>query len=186
MSADKKNLRAMRFAAIDALSAEYIASSDAGILENLVSLPEFVRARTIFTYYSIGREPDTHRLIERALRLGKRVALPVSLPRGVMKAVECRDVTALVPGRNNIPEPADTGPETAREELDFIVVPAVSYSRAGYRLGYGGGYYDRFLAGGAVFTAGLAREELLLDNVPVEAHDASVSCLVTETCVRRF
>jgi 5-formyltetrahydrofolate cyclo-ligase len=183
---DKKNLRALRFAAIGALSADYVAKSDAGILANLISLPEFVRAGTIFAYYSVNREPDTRGIIDYALGAGKRVVLPVSLSGGIMKAVEIWDTASLVPGFGGIPEPADTGPEIRREELDFIIVPAVSYSRDGYRLGYGGGYYDRFLPGISAFAAGLAREELLLDAVPVEKHDAAVACLVTEAYVRRF
>ena len=61
-----------------------------------------------------------------------------------------------------------------------MLVPAVCYDRRGYRLGFGGGYYDRWLEGFSGVTAGLCREAVLQDEVPIEAHDARVDILLTE------
>jgi 5-formyltetrahydrofolate cyclo-ligase len=70
--------------------------------------------------------------------------------------------------------------------LDFIIVPALTYDREGYRLGVGGGYYDRFLLRTNAFTAGVARERIMRDMLIHEAHDIPVKCVVTEKNAARF
>jgi 5-formyltetrahydrofolate cyclo-ligase len=86
----------------------------------------------------------------------------------------------------NIPAPPDTAPIIAPEELDLVIVPALAYDSAGYRLGYGGGYYDRYLHDIPAFTVGLARERLIVGELPTEQHDIAVKCVVTEDAVRNF
>jgi 5-formyltetrahydrofolate cyclo-ligase len=85
-----------------------------------------------------------------------------------------------------IPEPDDAAPRLEPCPGDLILVPALTFDRNGYRLGQGGGYYDRFLSAHDLFSVGLARDVLLLDDVPRESHDQCVSCLVTESCILRF
>jgi 5-formyltetrahydrofolate cyclo-ligase len=64
--------------------------------------------------------------------------------------------------------------------LELIIVPALTYDRMGYRLGYGGGYYDRYLLNIPAFTVGMARERLVRDALPRESHDVAMKCLATE------
>ncbi|MDR3209571.1 MAG: 5-formyltetrahydrofolate cyclo-ligase [Oscillospiraceae bacterium] len=183
---DKGALRETLRIRVDALAPEYAAESDAGIFRRLIALPEFEAARVIFAYVSVGREPDTRRLIDYALERGKTVAVPESLPRGVMSARRLTSLGALVPGRYGIPAPPEGAEEIPPGALELVIVPAMTFDVDGYRLGYGGGYYDRYLPRTDAFTAGLARETLLLAAVPREAHDARVSALVTEARARRF
>jgi 5-formyltetrahydrofolate cyclo-ligase len=82
----KKQARSEIRAAMRSLNEDYIADSNKGIFENLSSLPEFQDAKVVFAFYSIGAEPDTHRFIELALKMGKTVALPRCYGKGIMDA----------------------------------------------------------------------------------------------------
>ena len=90
----------------------------------------------------------------------------------------------LVPASFGILEPPADAPLLARPDIDLALVPAVCYDRRGFRLGFGGGYYDRWLSGFSGFTVGLCRDCVLQDRVPTEDHDCRVDLLLTET--RRF
>jgi len=165
---------------IAALQDVYISDSDKGLFLRVVSLEEFAAARNIMIYYSVKREPATHEIAEAALSMGKTVAFPLCCRGGIMHAHVVQSLDDLRPAMLGIPAPPDTSPVIAQEELDLVVVPALTYDRNGYRIGYGGGYYDRYLRGISAFTVGLARERLLRDELPREAHDIAVKCVVTE------
>jgi 5-formyltetrahydrofolate cyclo-ligase len=186
IATEKSEARARIRAEISALSAEYLAESDEGIRENLIALPEFQRAGNILFYFSIGREPDTRGLLRRALDLGKTVALPVTTADGSMTARAVTDVSDLAVRNLGIPEPDESRPPLEPGELDMIIVPAVAFDRGGYRLGRGGGYYDRYLARSRAVSVGLARAKLLQEGVPRETHDLPVNFVVTETGVFRI
>ena len=176
---DKKAFRKAVLQEIEELSEEYIKASDKGIFENIAALPEFVAAKTIFAYISEKREPDTVRIIRKALEMGKTVALPVSYDGGHMEPRVIKSLDELVTGKFGIPAPQEDAPVLSVEEIDLIIVPAVTFGKDGYRLGRGGGYYDRFLEKFRGFSVGLGREKLVRE-VPTESHDMPVDCLVTE------
>ena len=183
---EKKRLRGELMKREAGLPADYMDASNAGIARNLISLPEFKAARKIMFFYSVWNEPDTIRIMERAFELGKTVALPETLAAGVMKARVIKRLDELVPAVFNIPAPTADMPELQPRELDFILVPSVAYDREGYRLGHGGGYYDRFLLRTDAFKCGIAREQMLMGMAPRGKHDVAVDCLVTENTVFRF
>ena len=182
----KKAARRLLRAQIAALDEKELEKSDDAIYNNLSVLPELQAARRVFLYLSVRREVDTRRLIRSLLSEGKTVALPVSLPEGRMFFAEYRPGSLTDGSVVPIPEPDADAPRLEPEDGDLILVPALTFDRKGYRRGQGGGYYDRFLSAHALFSVGLARDALLLEEVPREAHDCSVNCLVTETCVLRF
>jgi len=171
---------------IAALDEKELEKSDEAIYNKLSVLPELREHDTIFLYYSVGHEVDTHRLLRFLLKLGKTAALPVSFPEGEMVFAryqpEDMQEGTVVP----IPEPDASAPRIEPRDGDVIVVPGLSFDREGYRLGQGGGYYDRFLKSHHMYSIGLGREQLLLEAVPREEHDCGVCCLVTEEAVRRF
>ena len=163
------------------LSLAYLADSDRGILKNVLSLPEFQNAPRIFLYISFGREPDTHALISACEQLGKPVAAPTNLRGGHMDfAFLTRSLAELPAGVYGIPQPAPDAPSATPEKDDLVIVPGLCFDESFYRLGRGGGYYDRFLSSCSAFKVGLCREALLMKTVPTEAHDERVDCLVTE------
>ena len=166
---------------IAALPEEYVYSSDEGIYRQVMSLDEFVSARNIFIYYSVNKEPDTHRIMSAALAMGKTVALPYCYDCGVMEARIVQSPDILCPAMLKIPAPPETSPIIALKDLDLVIAPALACDLDGYRLGYGGGYYDRYLANSSVFTIGLARERLVKDRLPRQPHDIALNCIVTES-----
>ena len=182
----KKAARRALRAQIAALDEKELEKSDEAIYNNLSVLPELQAARRVFLYLSIRREVDTRRLIRSLLAEGKTVALPVSLPEGQMFFAEYRPGSLTDGSVVPIPEPDVEAPRLEPEDGELILVPALTFDLKGFRLGQGGGYYDRFLSAHALFSVGLARDALLLEEVPREDHDCGVSCLVTESRVLRF
>lgn len=175
MSAEKAALRLEIRAAIAALSERYIHDSDAGILKLLLSLPELNRG-IVFTYCSMGRECDTRTLIDGVLNRGGSVALPVSRAGGAMDFI--RHSGELKTGFLGISEPQNGEPLLPQAE-DIMLVPALCCDTEGFRLGRGGGYYDRYLSEHACFSVCLCREQLL-KKVPREWNDFPVRAVITE------
>ena len=108
------------------------------------------------------------------------MALPRCLPHRGMEARLIRGREGLVPGAFRIPEPGEDCPVAARDEIDVILVPNLCCDREGYRLGHGGGYYDRYLAGYRGFTVAFCPRFLLLDRVPRDERDVPVRLVLTD------
>ncbi len=177
---DKVALRKKVRADIRNMDQDYRKISDEGIFNNLISLAEYKKAENIFAYFSVKGEADTIAFIRRAMDDGKNVYLPIVLGEGIM--VFAKPEGELVDGDlYGIPEPTENSERREPSDSDIIIVPALCFDRNCYRLGQGGGYYDRYLEKhGKVFTVGLCREKLLMDEVPRESHDFGVDCVVTE------
>ena len=168
------------------ISDDYIRMSNEGIFKNVISMPEYQNSGNVFAYLSVGYEADTRKIIEHALENGKKVALPLIVSDGIMEARVISSLTELESGRFDIPAPTADSEILYPNELDMIIVPAAAFDLEGRRLGKGGGYYDRYLAGTKAFTVGLAREEMLLEEIPMEEHDINVKCVVTEKRIARL
>jgi 5-formyltetrahydrofolate cyclo-ligase len=182
----KKAARRAIRAQIASLDEKELEKSDEAIYNNLSVLPELQSARRVFLYWSVRREVDTHLLLKSLLEQGKTAALPVSLSDGQMFFAQYRPGSLTDGSVVPIPEPDGDAPRLEPEAGDLILVPALTFDLNGFRLGQGGGYYDRFLSAHDLFSVGLARDRLLLEEVPREAHDCAVRCLVTESRVLRF
>ena len=182
----KNELRMYAHDTISALPDEYFSESDNRLFHLTTSLSEFTNARNIMLYFSVKREPNTHGIAEAALMAGKTVAFPYCFRGGIMQARTVRSLDELQPAMFGIPAPAVTAPVIRREELDLIIVPALVFDKGGYRIGSGGGYYDRYLPGIRAFTVGLGRERLFTDELPREPHDIAVDCVVTEYGLRKW
>lgn len=154
--------------------------SDGALIAQFTQLPQLQKAETVLLFYGVGQEPGTAGLIERLLGEGKRVCLPRCLKDGIMEARQIRSLEELSPGALHIPEPGEAAPLVPREEIDLILAPALCCDLEGYRLGQGGGYYDRYLDGYQGVTVSLCREEFLQSMLPREAHDKPVTLVLTE------
>lgn len=180
----KRDLRTAILARRLALTPAEVARKSAVIQGKLWQLPAFRTARVLMAYVACRNEVETEKLIRNALLEGKRVVLPVTDVRRKMICARLisRYPEDLVTGPFGIPEPGAFCPLVAREELDLVLVPGVAYDVKGYRLGYGGGYYDRFLPGlrpNAV-TVGLAYDFQVVSTIYPEAHDWPVTFVITE------
>jgi len=152
---------------------------------------ELNRPLTVFIYASFRDEPDTSVLMNNCWRQGDRVLVPKVAGAGRFALHELKDAGELLPGAWGIPEPAEhtrIWPESRWQEIDLVVVPGLAYDRTGGRIGFGGGFYDRFMdvllrseSGGAgAMVAALAfQEQILTDCIPMEPHDFRVDLLFT-------
>ena len=178
---EKGELRRRVRERLAALTPEELVRSDDALFTRFLALPQVKEAKTVFAFQGIpAREPDTARLIGELIRRGKTVGLPRMLPERRMEVRRYAPDRPLVKASFGILEPGEDCPLLPREEIGLALVPALCYDRRGYRLGFGGGYYDRWLEGFSGVKIGLCRGVVLQDRVPVEAHDARADLLVTE------
>ncbi len=174
----------LRKAVLQKRTAIYSPEINGLIVDRLSVWLGYRQARTVMLVASFDTEIDTRRLIRTALLEGKRVALPVCKAKGRrMAPTVIRDVGRdLEKGCYGIMEPSARCPVIADPEtIDLILVPGMAFNEQGYRLGYGGGYYDRFLKDlHHPVTVGLAREAFIRPDIPVEPHDLPVQWVMTE------
>ena len=175
----KALMRAQKKEELRRLEQSYIEKSDAAIAQKLSELPEYKNAKTVFAYYSVGREVSTHALIRAAVQSGRRVALPVCGAGGHMHFRLADDLDGLAPGKFGIPEPVKGDAVTPGED-DIIIVPALCCDKYNNRLGRGAGYYDRYLAEHPCFSVCLCRARLLENRIPTESTDARVSAVISD------
>ena len=176
----KKQLRSAIRAQMKSLSPQVCREEDEVLFARFLALPQVEGAGTILIYHGMGAEPDTARLIAPLLARGKRVALPRCLPGREMEARSVTGAEQLVRHRFGMLEPGEDCPAVDRGALDLILVPGLAFDRQCRRLGQGGGFYDRWLAGFSGFTAALCRAPLLLERLPAEGHDLPVALVLTE------
>ena len=179
---EKKELRRRVRAQERELSPRYKGQSAAAIAALVCALPDYRDADTVFCFMGTAREIDTRPILNDALTRGKRLCLPLCAAEpGIMELRAVESLDRLVQGAYGILEPAAECPRLMPDEVDFAVLPCLSCSRAGHRLGKGGGYYDRFLAAYRGSAVLLCREQLLREDIPVEPHDMPVPWVVTES-----
>lgn len=166
-----------------ALSKEERARADLRIASRLLELPEVVRADCVFTYLSFGSEVDTRFVITRCWEMGKRVCLPRCAAGYTLTWHAVDGLDHLVRSRFGMEEPAAGAPQAqpAGSVYSVALVPGLAFDRRGFRLGYGGGYYDRFLPAFSGVSIGLCRSDLLSDELPsLSEYDYPVDLVVTD------
>jgi len=148
--------------------------------------PDVLNSKTVLFYASFQGEVDTFGLMREAIKAGKQIALPVVDVQH--KEIIPKLVTSLEDdlayGPYHIQQPqGDKIREINLPEIDLVVVPGVAFDRRGFRLGRGAGYYDRFLKNlpQGIPLIGLAFDFQILDSLPVEPHDLSVTRVVTNS-----
>ncbi len=177
---DKKEARALIRARLKQTPAQELAEADQLIRQRLLGLDAYQKAGTVFCYVSFGQELDTRPLLQAILADGKRLAAPLILGPGLMEAREILDLSQLEPGAFGISTPPETAPAIPQEELELALVPGLAFDQGRWRLGRGGGYYDRWLAAYSGISLGLAREIQMLDGLPHDEWDCRVQLLLTE------
>ncbi len=161
---------------------------DTAVLSKLVALPEYRNAKLVLTYVSTAIEVDTHALICRALSDGKRVAVPYCVPGKIeMLFCEITSLSDLAPGSFGVLEP-DPEKQIVLDSFpnSVCILPGLAFDLCGYRLGYGKGYYDRFLSRYHGKNVGVCYNACLKPVLPHGRYDKMVSVLVTEKFVKRF
>ena len=180
---DKKQIRNQILSLRKSLAAEDRRQSFEGIRQSILTWPLFQRSRTLMIYLSMPDEVPTDPLIELSISEGKCVCVPMlESAYGVMSAAQIHSLAALTVGKFGLRTPDPEHVErVSPAAIDLVLVPAVAFDRSGNRLGFGSGYYDRFLpqAAKAVFL-GLAWECQITEEIPYEPHDVKMHYLLTE------
>lgn len=181
VTAEKAALRRRILAQLAGLSPAERERSDAMLFERFLQLPQVQDSRRLLLFLGVpGREPDTARLLPRLLASGYQLALPRMLPEHGMEFRRYDPDRPLVQARFGIREPGEDCPLVPKGWGEVILVPGAAFDREGCRLGFGGGYYDRWLPGFPGFRVGLCREAVLQDRLPQEPHDCRVDRVLTE------
>ncbi|NPV26121.1 MAG: 5-formyltetrahydrofolate cyclo-ligase [Firmicutes bacterium] len=173
------------------LTPQTVEEKSEVIIHRLIDLPEFQSAQAVMTYVSFRHEVSTELLIKQALARGKKVFVPVTdweqkrlVPSRLLNYPD-----DLTEARYGLREPKkDRRRPGDPDEIDLVVVPAVAFDRQGYRLGYGAGFYDRFLANlkASTLVIGLSFAQQLVATVCPEAHDRPVTMIITEEGILDF
>ena len=181
----KALMRAQFKAVREGLSVGERCAIDEAIARNVAALPEFAAADGVFTYLSFGAEVDTRELIQRAWEAGKTVCLPRVVPSTrEMRWYAVESFDGLVRSSFGVEEPPDDPSREVRPAVfacPVALVPGLAFDREGFRLGYGGGFYDTFLPAFPGTSIGLIRACQLVDRLSVrDIHDAPVNIVALE------
>ena len=174
---DKKELRASIRARKRAMTEEEICSRSEALGRLFIESEAYKTAKTIYGYLPYNQEVRTVPMLEQALRDGKRVAVPKCYGEE-MRFIFMEDLTKVEKGYANIPEPIADGP-VADDDTALVLMPGLAFDPQGHRIGYGGGFYDKFLAAEPNHpTLALCYEFQLLPELKTEEHDIPVDTVL--------
>ncbi|WP_445490426.1 5-formyltetrahydrofolate cyclo-ligase [Niallia sp. 03133] len=182
MKQEKNNVREQIKKELLSIKKEEHKRLSQQIAENLYHDSSFKQAKSIGITISNYPEVDTNAIIHTCWQLGKSVSVPKCLPKTkemVFRKLESFDQLEKV--YSNLFEPIEQKTEaTEHNEIDLLVVPGLGFMTNGYRIGFGGGYYDRYLTKYQGMTISLAFQKQLMRNLPMESHDQPVCKIITE------
>ena len=176
-SPEKAALRKHLLEKRDSTSFDLMEIHSKKIISKLMKTKVISEAKSIGCYYSIGSEVQTVELITHLLEEKKIVSLP-RISNGMMIFRKIEDLTKLEKGEFDIPEPKDNAP--IQEKHDVILVPCVGLDGEGNRIGYGQGFYDKYLEGNSAIKIALSYSKQIVKSVPVTDEDIRMDWIITE------
>jgi 5-formyltetrahydrofolate cyclo-ligase len=189
LAAEKNQLREFMLHKRNRISIRQVYEKSKRIQHNVVNSRQFLIAETVGVYFPLGSEVRTEEIIKVAISSGKKLALPKVESRG-MKFYQINDrpfkLNNLVIGRFGIREPIKKGEDIVK--IDLLIVPGIVFDSQGSRIGYGRGYFDRFIGGAKVsFSLGLAYQfQLVSYRLPQSHVDQKINGLSIETGILYF
>jgi 5-formyltetrahydrofolate cyclo-ligase len=181
----KQHLRKQFLELRSSLSESEYEEKCSSIEKDILSNPLFIKADTIMTYIDFRGEVRTRKIIDYCLKNNKRVVIPVCLPKTkTLMLSELKDFDQdLKSGHFGVLEPREDKIRPVEASgISLILVPGAVFDKTGYRIGYGAGYYDKFLSGPGkgIATIGLAFQCQIIDSVPKDAYDIPVDYIAAE------
>lgn len=160
-----------------AMTQEQIQSASQRLMELFIQSPFYHQASSIYGYLPYNQEVRTIPILQQALKDGKRVAVP-KVYGEEMKFIWLSDLSAVAPGYAGIPEPVVDSP-VADDPYALVLMPGLAFDPQGHRIGYGGGFYDKFLDFEPNHpTVALCYEFQMLEHLETEAFDKNVDCVL--------
>lgn len=164
------------------LKIEVKETKDNSIFHKIIKSNAYKNAKTILVYVSFNGEVETHRFIKYALKDGKNICIPKVLSKeDGMKAIKIDSFDELKKGAYGILEPEHFAKEVDEKDIDLVLMPGVAFDKNGGRIGYGGGFYDKFLKKVRENTLkiALAYDFQILNEIPLEEHDIKIDGIIT-------
>jgi|TARA_R110001599_G_scaffold184627_5_gene378617 5-formyltetrahydrofolate cyclo-ligase len=186
VSDQKSELRARMLKLRKSIDEEDWETRSETIINELKKIPEFIASDVIHCFVSMNdrKEVNTHSLLNDLISSGKKVIVPVTdFETGELKHSELKSFQDLKENKWGVLEPDEIHPPT--KEMDMILVPLLAADKHFNRLGYGKGFYDRFLNKENAVKVGLLFEDFLIDQIPVENFDEKLDILITEKMILR-
>ncbi len=178
---NKAELRKMMRRERGTLTVSRILMYSGCITERLMKEPTYRDATLVLAYMSFSSEVSTHFLIKQAWEDGKQVAVPRCGAEGAMEFHRIRSFEDVKEGKYGIPEPVNTEVVNPEKTKAVLLIPCVAFDESGHRLGYGGGYYDRFVEKHPTIPRILLAYELQkVEEVPAESWDIPAEIILTE------
>lgn len=186
---EKIELRNKILSLRNALYLKYKMKLDEKIYNNLFNDELFIKAKNIFIYIGFGTEVDTKPIIKKALNENKKIYIPkIYKDDKSMKAIRLNSFDDLKENSMGILEPIEDNDFINKKDIDLIIVPGVVFDEKGNRIGYGGGYYDRYLS--EIQSKNnklvLAYEFQVLDCIIEEDHDIKMDYILTNEKIRKI
>jgi len=180
----KDKMRRIMLEKRNSLSASAINIKSEAIQQRFANSDEFNYARILASYYPVGSEVRTQKIVSIALKSNRLVALPRTVGDHI-KFYQILSNTDLIPGKFGIREPSisfDSSDYCVSDNIDLLLVPGIVFDTNGFRIGYGYGYYDKFIARkkNSIVSVGLAYEFQVCEKVPRSDNDQKINVLVTE------
>ena len=177
----KKALRKEIHSLIADLDRSYTEQADQSIVRHLLSLPAYAAADTVFCFVGTELEINTIPFLEQVLSAGKTLAVPLCTGKGIMQARQIFSLSELEKGYRGLWEPAASAPLIPPQQIGLAVIPCVSCTRTGVRLGHGGGFYDIYFSRNAGIPAVMiCRELVMCEDIPREDHDLLFPRIISE------
>ena len=174
---DKKELRKQIRELKRAMTEEQIVSSSQRLGELFLASEFYKNAKTIYGYLPYNQEVRTVPMLEQAIKDGKRVAVPKCYG-DEMRFIYMDDLSLVENGYANIPEPVADDP-VAEDKTALVLMPGMAFTKNGDRMGYGGGFYDKFLAAEPDHpTLALCYDFQMVESLPTEEYDIPVDCVL--------
>lgn len=182
MVESKKTIRKAMITAFSQIDERERAEISQQLQEKLFQSNLWENAQTIGVYLSIGNEWDTRNIVKQALLEGKSVAAPKTIPDAKeLIFYQIKDPSQTVQGNFGLEEPIVVERNfIEKDAIDLLIVPGLVFTKNGYRVGFGGGYYDRYLTDFIHTTASLVHTKQFIDTFPIEPFDIPVNYLITE------
>lgn len=179
---NKKDIRRFILEKRDKLEPDLKVELDKKIFSELINSEAYKNASVIFVFVSFKSEVDTHEIIKQALKDSKTTCVPkINTKEKEMEIFKINSLEELKEGYYGILEPGEDCPAVNSNDIDLVLMPGAAFDRQGGRIGYGGGFYDRFLSrmNKKVDKIALAFDFQILDSVPMDEFDVRVDGIVT-------